>query len=108
LLWLNVPTIACCCGHGKYPATIIVKDKQGKIFELISRLPLEMQKRNRYYKSDKEGYYFIPKVEQLRDTISHLETFYADIEEIVNNVEYPDQVALISNLLEKYKNEIMR
>ena len=59
-------TLACCCGHSRYLSTIIIKNKQGKVFELFSRLSLEEKKRNRYYKSDKEGYYFIPKVERLR------------------------------------------
>lgn len=60
----NTPfkTIASCCGHGKYPTTIVVRDKSGKIHEYFSGVPLEKKKRNRYYKRDSEGYYYIPEV----------------------------------------------
>lgn len=55
-------TLASCCGHGKYPTTIVVKDKSGNIHELFSWIPLEKKKCNRYYKKDPEGYYYIPEV----------------------------------------------
>ena len=52
-------TVACCCGHNKYPMTIVVKDKYGNIYELFSQKVLPRKKK--FYKKDEEGYYFIPE-----------------------------------------------
>jgi len=64
-LWnKGINTRACCCGHGKYPMTIVVyagADEGGDgFFEIISgtRIP----RGTRFYKKDKEGYYYIPEV----------------------------------------------
>ncbi len=55
-------TKACCCGHRKYPKTIIVGLKKGSdyCFELISGKMI--YRRKKFYKKDKQGYYFIPEV----------------------------------------------
>lgn len=58
----RLKSLASCCGHGKYNSTIVVKDKKGNIFEYYSNYLLGPRKRNRYYKKDKEGFYFIPEV----------------------------------------------
>ena len=62
----NFIVLACCCGHGKYPMTIIVKDieiKENSIyantFDLISGKPIRRKKR--FYIKDKQGYYYIPE-----------------------------------------------
>lgn len=56
-------TLLCCCGHEKYNPTIIIQHKQTKdIFELFTKLPLPFRKRKRYYRKDKEGFYFIPEI----------------------------------------------
>ena len=55
-------TLASCCGHGVYHPTMVIKDKDGNLFELFSRKKIEIKKRNRYYKSDDAGYYYIPEV----------------------------------------------
>lgn len=52
-------TLASCCGHDKYPKTIIGFDIHGILKELCSGLVLEKKKRNRYYKRDKQGYYYL-------------------------------------------------
>lgn len=53
-------TLACCCGHGKYPKTIIIKSLiKGKPFEIFSRRFIPRKKR--FYKKDKQGYYYIPE-----------------------------------------------
>jgi hypothetical protein len=54
-------TLASCCGHNKYPTTIVVKHNN-KIYEIDSGIELGKRKRNRYYKKDNEGYYYIPEV----------------------------------------------
>ena len=55
-------TLASCCGHGQYNPTIVVKDKAGNIFEFYSGIILSPKKRNRYYKKDENGFYFIPEL----------------------------------------------
>jgi len=52
--------IACCCGHGKYPKTIIIKDQLGGIYDSVSKKSIP-RTRN-FYKRDKQGYYYIPEV----------------------------------------------
>jgi len=53
-------TVGCCCGHGKYPMTIVCKTGSNKFFDLISGVDIPRKKR--FYKKDSEGYYFIPEV----------------------------------------------
>ncbi len=49
---------ACCCGHYKYPMSIIVKNLQtGEMYDLMSGRNIP-RKRN-FYKRDKQGYYYI-------------------------------------------------
>lgn len=51
--------VACCCGHGKYPMTIVVKDENGVYCDIVSG---EIINRTRnFYKKDKQGYYYIPE-----------------------------------------------
>ncbi len=57
---LRVETLACCCGHGKYPMTIVVKKDNGLYYEVLSDMWIPRQKR--FYKKDKQGYYYIPEV----------------------------------------------
>ena len=54
----HLRTLGCCCGHGKYPMTIVVKDVVG-VYELISGKPIPRKKR--FYLKDKEGFYYIPE-----------------------------------------------
>ncbi len=60
----EIKTVACCCGHGKYPMTIIVKNTNWKAgecnFEIFSGKYIN-RKRN-FYKKDKQGYYYIPEI----------------------------------------------
>ena len=51
-------TLGCCCGHGKYPMTIVVKDVVG-VYELISGKSIP--RKTRFYLKDKEGFYYIPE-----------------------------------------------
>ena len=58
---MKYQTLACCCGHGKYPMTIIVKSKwHEKPFEILSKTYIPRNKR--FYKRDSQGYYYIPEV----------------------------------------------
>lgn len=50
--------IASCCGHGKYPMTLVIGNPNP--YEIFSDTHIP-RKRN-IYKRDKQGYYYIPEV----------------------------------------------
>jgi hypothetical protein len=54
----GIETLSCCCGHGKYPMTIVVKSGYGP-FELVSGTPIPRKKK--FYFKDKQGVYYIPE-----------------------------------------------
>ena len=56
----GVTVIASCCGHDKYPKTIIITEKSGRISDLISGITIPRKKR--FYRKDVEGYYYIPEL----------------------------------------------
>jgi len=64
--WLNscdYETVGSCCGHNKYPITVVVKYRKNGIanyFELFSNTNIPRSRS--FYKKDSEGYYFIPEV----------------------------------------------
>lgn len=54
--------IASCCGHNKYHLTIVCKAEiSGRCYDLISGV--DIPRKRRFYKRDKQGYYYIPEVE---------------------------------------------
>jgi hypothetical protein len=56
-------TVASCCGHDKYPMTIVVEFINNGIPEYRELLSGTIIPRNRrFYKRDNEGYYYIPEV----------------------------------------------
>jgi len=57
----NYKTLACCCGHHKYPMTIVVDNKRGTILEYFSQEVIPRKKK--FYKKDKQGYYYIKEVQ---------------------------------------------
>ena len=61
-------TVACCCGHGKYPMTLLIKNKE-VVIDMFSG-EIIPRKRN-FYKKDEEGYYYIPETIK---NYSHKET----------------------------------
>ena len=56
--------VACCCGHGKYPMSVVVKFKLKsdllRPFEIFSGKVIP--RKIKFYKRDKQGYYYIPEV----------------------------------------------
>ena len=64
--WINkntfFKTLGSCCGHGKYHSTIIIKSRRGYVTDLISGVMISRKKR--FYFKDKNGYYYIPEVEE--------------------------------------------
>jgi len=57
--FLYFPIVACCCGHGKYPMTIVA-NYGSFCLELLSGQTIPRVRR--IYKKDKRGVYYIPEV----------------------------------------------
>lgn len=55
--WL---TVASCCGHGKYPVTVVIKYDEYTYKEVFTFTVIPRTRR--FYKRDSEGYYFIPEL----------------------------------------------
>jgi len=49
----------CCCGHGKYPMTIVAHDLFKGNIDLVSGI--KIPRKRKFYKRDKQGYYYIPE-----------------------------------------------
>jgi hypothetical protein len=64
---MDINTYACCCGHGKYPMTIICKTEKGNFYEFTT-LTWILRKR-KFYVKDKQGYYFIPECQRKKVNI---------------------------------------
>ena len=66
-------TAGCCCGHGKYPPTIVVKElNTGTHREFFTGVEIT-RRRNLYYKDD-EGVFHLPEVKKILtkpDTADH-------------------------------------
>jgi len=64
LLECDYAPVASCCGHNKYPITVVVKKvspSQVTYFqELFSGEIIPRKKR--FYRRDNQGYYYIPEV----------------------------------------------
>jgi len=56
----GIYTYSSCCGHNKYPLTIIGKDYSGNFIELLSGI--KITRTRKFYKKDKRGYYYIPEI----------------------------------------------
>jgi hypothetical protein len=55
---MRITTLACCCGHEKYPETIIVDSPTGP-HELNTGI--KIPRKRRFYLKDNEGHYYIPE-----------------------------------------------
>ena len=56
--WGPHKPLASCCGHGRYPPTLVVL-QYGRVWELFSRKIINRAKR--FYVKDKDGFYYIPE-----------------------------------------------
>jgi hypothetical protein len=56
----GIKTLACCCGHGKYPMTLVVEGLILYPTEIFSNKTIPRKKR--FYLKDKQGYYYIPEL----------------------------------------------
>lgn len=57
-LYTTLNVKSCCCGHGRYPLTILI-NFDNEIIELVSGKIIPRKKR--FYKKDKNGYYYLPE-----------------------------------------------
>ena len=58
----EIKIVACCCGHGKYPMTIVckgIKESPERAFDICS--DTWIPRTRNFYKKDEEGYYYIPE-----------------------------------------------
>jgi hypothetical protein len=55
----GIRTLACCCGHGRYPMSIVI-ERDGFRYEAMSGI--EICRKKRFYRKDSKGYYYIPEV----------------------------------------------
>lgn len=53
-------TIGCCCGHGRYPMTVVYRARNGNAIEYYTSTILP--RKHKFYKLDDEGFYYIPEV----------------------------------------------
>jgi hypothetical protein len=58
----GIVTVGSCCGHNRYPETILVRDRTGRIRVLGTRI-IVLRTRN-FYRKDKHGVYYIPEAIQ--------------------------------------------
>lgn len=58
LLLESMQIVACCCGHNKYPMTIVI-NAGGSIYDLVSGKNIPRKKK--FYKKDSEGFHYIPE-----------------------------------------------
>ena len=62
----EIHTLASCCGHGRYPMSIVVEEMDsGYIYELVSGKAIP--RKSRFYKADSDGYYYIPEISYPQD-----------------------------------------
>ena len=53
--------LASCCGHGRYPLTLVVRDRtSGQMRELVSGVIIP--RRRNFYRRDCAGFYRIPEL----------------------------------------------
>ena len=64
---LDLDIVACCCGHNKYPMTIIAEDIDYGVSQYIELLSnTKIPRSRRFYIRDDKGYYYIPEVTNVK------------------------------------------
>ncbi len=58
----GIQTLMCCCGHGKYPMSIIINIGLSKTLPLEIFSGIQLEGKKKFYKRDKKGIYYIPEV----------------------------------------------
>tara|TARA_Y100000310_G_scaffold295555_1_gene327040 strand:+ start:5350 stop:5622 length:273 start_codon:yes stop_codon:yes gene_type:complete len=60
-----IEILACCCGHKKYNMTIVVF-MEGCLHPYDLFTGKQIPRKKRFYKKDKQGYYYIPEVSKVK------------------------------------------
>lgn len=72
----GIETAGCCCGHGKYPMTIVFMcEGTGVYHEWFTSTPLLKEgptyrrrgRTRRFYKTDEDGHYYIPETVEKKE-----------------------------------------
>jgi len=75
IIWLqnmDYDCVASCCGHNKYPLTVVVRFVNNGVLEYVELFTHTIIPRKRnFYKRDKEGFYYIPEVSEVKPNSSH-------------------------------------
>ena len=53
----RIRVVSCCCGHFRYPKTIVMENSEGTHWELLTGIMIPRKKK--FYKKDKNGFYYI-------------------------------------------------
>ncbi len=59
----GITTLGSCCGHGKYPPTVVI-ERDGAHVELFSGAVIPRARR--FYMRDGDGVYYIPEVTKVK------------------------------------------
>ncbi len=59
----GIKTLACCCGHGKVPMTIVIDigEGTGKVIPLEIFSNVILARKKKFYIKQKNGHYIIPE-----------------------------------------------
>jgi hypothetical protein len=68
---MDVKIIACCCGHGRYPMSIIIRADDGQGIDIVS--DTKIPRTRNFYKRDGRGYYYIPELVKTEARIGRIE-----------------------------------
>lgn len=64
--YFGIDTVASCCGHRRYPPTVIVRLTYMRGMHPVEYMDLfsgiKILRESKFYKKDKQGYYYIPEV----------------------------------------------
>ncbi len=61
--------LSCCCGHGRYSRTIVMKTRNDGAVEYYSGVTIP--RKTRFYIRDNEGKFYIPEVESYISQLSN-------------------------------------
>lgn len=56
-------TVACCCGHGRYNPSVLVKNKHGLVYNVLDNKFTVIDRKRNFYRRDNKRLYYIPELE---------------------------------------------
>ena len=58
-------TVASCCGHGRYPETILYRTAWGSV-GVLGWPSIQISRTRNFYRQDSHGFYYIPEIQTRR------------------------------------------